>query len=350
VMRMCPNLNKKVRSAKSAEDTIEPTLCGMNNNLIDGELDVTASRDLNVNFDLGSRHRPVQNSCIHSPDEHTSSGQSLDVRNSSRHSRDVSLSSSHSPVVTPSNSGTSESSHIPDVQPSTSHSQANVLNQAIKEKKKYSCPNCQRQFSYYKRSLMCCAEVSRKFSYECKVCKTVVTWKQSVKRHKERCANIMKSREPLEPSKTKHSCDRCDKEFVSELTLKRHKLNVHKLDREEGDFACDQCSYSSHSMVVIKKHKTECHSSKSYNCESCECQFFSKSGLKKHRADLHNPKSFKCSHCTKYYSSRVHFINHMEKKHYGQVDRDGSDDESDSESSSDDDSSDDLKPEAKRRK
>ena len=147
----------------------------------------------------------------------------------------------------------------------------------------------------------------------------------------------MKLREIPEKVATIYSCEICDSTFAHKISLTRHKLNVHKIEKEKGDFACDKCTYSCNSNLVLKKHKTECHSSKQFTCESCDCSFFSKSGLKKHRA-IHKERCFACIHCTKYFSTKEHLIKHTEKRHpeqYSESESDMDTESDESESSSD---------------
>ena len=93
-------------------------------------------------------------------------------------------------------------------------------------KKTYMCPNCRRNFLYYKRALLCCTKVDRKFTYVCEVCETVINSKQNVQRHKKRCANIMKARKAEKSIETPNLCELCDKTFSTHTTLKRHKHEV----------------------------------------------------------------------------------------------------------------------------
>ena len=192
------------------------------------------------------------------------------------------------------------------------------------------CPNCRRNFLYYKRALLCCTKVDRKFTYVCEVCATVINSKQNVQRHKKRCANIMKARKAEKSIETPNLCELCDKTFSTHTTLKRHKHEVHKLEKEPGDLICDQCSYKCNIESIMKNHQTKRHSSKKYDCDQCDSKFYSYSGLKKHRIAQHNPKTFKCKQCTKYYSCKEQLILHLERHHKDGIDE--SDNESEDES------------------
>ena len=161
----------------------------------------------------------------------------------------------------------------------------------VTNRKKYSCSNCKREFIYFKRALQCCKTNNRKFSFTCDKCKTVITCKQNVGRHKVRCANIMalRSRKNEEgDGKRKYNCELCGKDFDYKQALKKHKISVHK-EKKKGTFQCDLCTYSSDSKAVVKKHKTEVHpsSTKQYFCVSCDASFYSRQGLLRHKSCVH---------------------------------------------------------------
>ena len=165
----------------------------------------------------------------------------------------------------------------------------------VANRKKYSCSNCNRGFIYFKRALQCCKTVNRKFSFTCDKCKTVITNKQNVGRHKVRCANIMavRSKKNAEGGVIrKFTCELCGKDFDYKQSLKKHKMTIHKIEKEKGTYQCDLCTYSSDSKVVVKKHKTQVHpsSSKQYFCDSCDSSFYSRQGLLRHKL---------CAHCDK---------------------------------------------------
>ena len=341
VLRMCPNLNKKVRRKTQAsqhdlrafKSHLSKSACTLP---ITPDIprrpcpDATDSQSTASEGEGGDGNESaMSNSGMWTEDV------TAGVRNDIMSQRNIVIDGSmyvltkHSSTITTTLSPTNNPRHspdtapsrIPNVNPSQSQAPENPINQDESKREKrlyrYSCFNCNRKFKYHKRSIQCCEKVSRKFFFKCSICETVITCKQNVSRHKQRCSNIMKLREIPEKVATIHSCEICDSTFAHKISLTRHRLNVHKIEKEKGDFACDECTYSCNSKLVLKKHKTECHSSKQFTCESCDCSFFSKSGLKKHKA-IHKERCFACIHCTKYFSTKEHLIKHTEKRHQEQ--------------------------------
>jgi hypothetical protein len=348
VLRMCPNLNKKVRRKTQASQndwralkaplsksactlTITPVIPrspspdvadnqstaredegGNENTMTNSEIGTSKSQEVVTNF-----NQDVMTG-VRKDDMTIESNLAIEGSKYVLANHSPTITTSHSPTINPRHSPDTPPSRIPNITPSHSQAPEQPSNQDVSKREKkqnrYSCLNCKRKFKYYKRSIKCCEKVSRKFFYKCLICETVITCKQNVSRHKQRCSNIMKLREIPEKVATIHSCEICDSTFAHKISLTRHRLNVHKIEKEKGDFACDECTYSCNSKLVLKKHKTECHSSKQFTCESCDCSFFSKSGLKKHKA-IHKEKCFACIHCTKYFSTKEHLIKHTEKRH-----------------------------------
>ena len=203
-----------------------------------------------------------------------SNSSSIDVNNFSRGSTD---SSARAPAVI-------------DGRGNKQQQQNNI--ERLANRKKYSCSNCKREFIYFKRALQCCKSVNRKFSFTCDKCKTVITSKQNVGRHKVRCANIMARRSKKnseDDGKRKYDCELCGKCFYYKQALKKHKISFHKVEKEKGTFQCDLCTYSSDSKAVVKKHKTQVHPSsiKQYFCDSCDSSFYSRQGLFSHKLCVH---------------------------------------------------------------
>ena len=177
----------------------------------------------------------------------------------------------------------------------------------IENRKKYACSNCKREFLYFKRALQCCKKVNRKFSFTCDKCKTVITNKQNVGRHKVRCANIMamRSRKNAESDgQRKYTCELCGKDFDYKQSLKKHKISIHKMEKETGAFQCDLCTYSSDSKAIIKKHKTQVHPSatKQFLCDSCDSSFYSRQGLLSHKSCAHSYKIIELQSADCHYS------------------------------------------------
>ena len=129
--------------------------------------------------------------------------------------------------------------------------------------------------------------------------------------------------------KRTQACQYCDRKFISEGTLKRHKNVVHKVQNE---FQCELCEFktkkkeylTSHFMAIHNKIKLECHiclqvfpskrclsrhtksrhteSVQTYKCDVCTKVLPGPESLKRHQSIVHQPPKHRCDICNKSFS------------------------------------------------
>ena len=88
------------------------------------------------------------------------------------------------------------------------------------------------------------------------------------------------------------TCIFCSKVYKNRNTLKSHVNNVHKNEKDEGEYKCELCDFQSNKEGYLKKHIKINHvQSTRLNCDNCEFSCLSKSGLGRHINLVHKAAS-----------------------------------------------------------
>lgn len=167
--------------------------------------------------------------------------------------------------------------------------------------------------------------------YEMKCCDSVFYSKIKFRRHYSK----------NHPGEKPFMCDTCGKkDFISEETLKRHKilhagkfrcnicfktftcnaiLVLHKRDKHENDkpFVCDVCGKRFVSELLMNYHKRFHTGEKKYICEECGLAVVTSSSLAKHKRIHSKEKPHICHVCGKGFIIKGRLMEHL-RMHTGE--------------------------------
>jgi hypothetical protein len=125
-----------------------------------------------------------------------------------------------------------------------------------------------------------------------------------------------------------YPCIHCDQEFIYKCDLKLHKRREHPKVAKEGKVKtepkkqiveCDLCGYrpSYPSMAAVKIHKDSVHFGIKHGCPKCGKQCTTKANLSKHFAEVHEGRRIKCDQCHFTVKGNNQLKIHIETKHLG---------------------------------
>ena len=174
----------------------------------------------------------------------------------------------------------------------------------------YKCTKCGKSFakkSYAK------AHCKPKKPWRCPKCSENISHKKNIKRHLESCQKkfLVVPKVPSSSTTLTFICDVCSKSFLFKRNMLRHKEKKHSIV-EVKVLECETstCSFTTNSKDQMKRHMTVYHGTgRKWNCDQCDSKFFSQNGLKKHRLATHR---LKCDECIDSFANdkdlRVHKV------------------------------------------
>ena len=118
--------------------------------------------------------------------------------------------------------------------------------------------------------------------------------------------------------KRTQACQYCDRKFISEGTLKRHKNVVHKVQNE---FQCELCEFKTKKKEYLTSHFMAIHNKIKLECHICLQVFPSKRCLSRHTKSRHTEsvQTYKCDVCKESFTQKnillVHYnsVSHLHK-------------------------------------
>ena len=104
--------------------------------------------------------------------------------------------------------------------------------------------------------------------------------------------NVFKQGQIQSYSKGKKSllyyCDQCDKQYVDQFGLTRHKKSAH----EGVKYPCNQCSFKTGVNSALQRHVKAIHDGVKYPCDQCNNIFSQKHHLKSHIKLIHGEVNY----------------------------------------------------------
>ena len=108
--------------------------------------------------------------------------------------------------------------------------------------------------------------------------------------------------EPSDKPKEQYSCPKCQKTFISEVSLSKHKKFVHELTKTtEHKFKCKLCSKLYSKRHHLETHFKSKHEGFRYKCSDCGKQYTNPGNLYRHIRSVHQGvrKLVTCDKCQK---------------------------------------------------
>ena len=110
----------------------------------------------------------------------------------------------------------------------------------------------------------------------------------------------------------KFSCNLCDKQFTQKISLKRHIQSEHEGIR----YACNQCDYQATQKGSLKTHVQSLHECVKYACNQCDSQYKYPSDLTQHiKSQHHEGVKYTCNQCDKQCTTLNNLRTHIKSKH-----------------------------------
>jgi KRAB domain-containing zinc finger protein len=194
----------------------------------------------------------------------------------------------------------------------------------------HQCPFCQKVFSNKK---VCKAHElthPERYVYKCDMCEKMFLSEMRLEKHKtvfhrdphcRYCEKEVKDPTKLfnherrhEMYKNKFPCELCPKVFRTPSGLKYH-MSVHT-----GKYAvyCEVCGKGMHSEIVLEEHKATHTKEIRYTCELCGRNFSSNSTYRMHRKWHDDPMPYKCKICDRKFKHTSILAVHMRRAHTGE--------------------------------
>ena len=194
----------------------------------------------------------------------------------------------------------------------------------------HQCPFCQKVFSNKK---VCKAHElthPERYVYKCDMCDKMFLNETRLEKHKNvfhrdphcrYCEKEIKDPTKLfnherrhEMYKNKFRCELCPKVFRTPSGLKYH-MSVHT-----GKYAvyCEVCGKGMHSEIVLEEHKATHTKEIRYTCELCGRNFSSNSTYRMHRKWHDDPLPYKCKTCDRKFKHTSILAVHMRRAHTGE--------------------------------
>ena len=117
-------------------------------------------------------------------------------------------------------------------------------------------------------------------------------------------------------SKPSYECSICSVKFRRKQALDRHINEVHS---KIGQIKCPECEKVFTRVENMKSHMRRFHSDQPqlYKCDICNKMFTHTGTLKRHKAQIHERFRYECSECSAEFSRKVGLDKHVESgKHY----------------------------------
>lgn len=203
-----------------------------------------------------------------------------------------------------------ENCHVEELMSVQEHQSTTNRSKNSSGDKQSICDECGSKFknnSHLKRHIQ---RKHRKDAYklECDVCGTKFLLKYDLKRHMIKHS-----------SRREHSCDQCQQQFKTEMSLKNHIKVLHNQNhlKLERNFSCQFCERSYFHQRHLQYHLRKHTGDQRYKCELCKPEkfFYYSDAVKWHKIRQHEqPAPYNCSICNKKFIHERSWQTH-EKEH-----------------------------------
>ncbi|KAG7171727.1 Zinc finger protein 26-like 12 [Homarus americanus] len=180
-----------------------------------------------------------------------------------------------------------------------------VLEEEVKQGKRFSCSECEKQF-LTKAAVRNHIKVHNRLdSYDCEECEKSFATKYRLKAHLK--THIDRDRP--------HKCRVCNKSFYT-----RYHLNTHMRSHEGvRNFVCELCGKALSTQKTLELHALTHTGEKPFQCEICGSTFRQRSNLLTHiKATHYQEKNYHCQMCQKSFVRKRLLVYHMNSVHTGQ--------------------------------
>nr|XP_053639660.1 zinc finger and BTB domain-containing protein 17-like isoform X1 [Cherax quadricarinatus] len=180
-----------------------------------------------------------------------------------------------------------------------------VLEEEVKQGKRFSCSECEKQF-LTKAAVRNHIKVHNRLdSYDCEECEKSFATKYRLKAHLK--THVDRDRP--------HNCRVCNKAFYT-----RYHLNTHMRSHEGvRNFVCELCGKALSSQKTLELHALTHTGEKPFQCEICGSTFRQRSNLLTHIKATHlQEKNYHCQVCQKSFVRKRLLVYHMNSVHTGQ--------------------------------
>ncbi|CAG9772963.1 unnamed protein product [Ceutorhynchus assimilis] len=126
--------------------------------------------------------------------------------------------------------------------------------------------------------------------------------------------------ENIEPDNQNLLCEICDRTFTSEKFLKKHRKDIHFIDKtsvqEEKKDICNLCGKRYKNSKILLLHMRTHTGERPLKCDICSRTFALPSSFHKHKR-IHKEKSYACNVCGKKFNQQSNVNNHIATVHSG---------------------------------
>ncbi|XP_048003356.1 zinc finger protein 732-like [Leguminivora glycinivorella] len=181
----------------------------------------------------------------------------------------------------------------------------NSLRQMTKHKvihtereRNYCCDQCGQRF--LTNTVLACHKQCHTGDkpFTCDICQKKFRNKYSMKEHVYTHMGFMR-----------YTCNKCGKKFTTSSGCRKHDLSHHKNTITERAFSCEICNKQFMHNHHLKRHKLLHTGEKPYECETCGKQFSVKFNLDTHM-QTHVKGTYSCDVCSKTYATKESLRQH----------------------------------------
>lgn len=118
----------------------------------------------------------------------------------------------------------------------------------------------------------------------------------------------------LAHSSMRYKCDKCFKVFKRQSSLRHHKVNrCDRKALVAARFICDICTKGFKHKKSMEEHIRYGHmkENKKHKCEICNKSFVKNSHLLRHKIRHTKENAFQCYHCSKHFSRKYLLVDHI---------------------------------------